>query len=144
RADREDAKINDGAAIRRANLRAIEHVLRRLQTRNEVDDLCLGFAEIFRHVGHSVVADLDDLKLHFTDRLSGTSYRRGDVAVLTTQARGGAFELENAGPLHQAFFQEEILVSELGGDDLDLLAHCQLLRLESGNLLIALMDTLVE
>src|SRR5262249_42466488 len=139
-ADGVDRELMHHAVLGRAQVDALELVLRRHLALAELADLALDLAELFRDVAAEILIDLDDLKLDLADLAAGLR-RCGDrLRALALEPRRLPFERDQPIELYQVLVPQPPYAFELAPDQLELFGFGRLQRGIAADFLVELRD----
>src|SRR6266702_1999224 len=137
-------RLKHHAVLWRADVDAAELILGRDLALDRLADLVIGLAQILGNLAHHVLVDLDDLELGLGNLALGLRPRGDVLRTLAVEARAVALERG------QARDMDQVLVIEIAHTD-ELLLHQRallvlgfLLRRQTLDLLVELLDALAE
>jgi hypothetical protein len=101
-----DRELEHGAVLRRADIDALELILRRNLAFDELADLVLDFAQLLGDVAAEVLVDLDNLQLGLGDLAFDLSSRGNELATLALEPGLLALELGEPGEVDEVALVE--------------------------------------
>ncbi len=137
-------KLMDQARDRRADLDPLQLGFGRQPPLLQIGDLLGGFAQIARDLVQRLLADLSDLHVNLADAASGTGDLRFDVASLSLELRERKPLRIDARELRQALLEQRFQPGELIANHRRLTFDRLLLRGQTFDLLVDLVDPLAQ